>query len=292
MYKCKYCNEEFETVAKLGAHCSKCDKNPIVFSFFKCEFCGLEIRGKKPYTRHKNHCHHNPNRLIPKTELDEIKYNPSKCQYCGKECKNDNSLRNHERLCKENPNRDLSSSIGKDNLQEYRNKLHTHEISPWNKGLTKDTDIRVLKGQQKLILYYEDPAHHITSYRHSPEILTKFNRYHSSKRGIYQDILFMSTWELAYYLYMKDQGHNIIRCEDWYEYEIEGIVHRYNPDFIVDDTQIVEIKGYKTDIDNIKWKCIPNLIIINKNKIKPFIKYVKDKYQVEKLEDLYDRRIN
>lgn len=59
------------------------------------------------------------------------------CKFCGKVCKNANSLRNHERLCKENPNQ-----------QESYFKTHKNiriNKEPWNKGLTKETDVRVNK---------------------------------------------------------------------------------------------------------------------------------------------------
>jgi very-short-patch-repair endonuclease len=52
------------------------------------------------------------------------------CKYCEKTCKNDNSHRNHERLCAKNPARVYVSRFG--------NK------PPWNKGLTKATDSRVV----------------------------------------------------------------------------------------------------------------------------------------------------
>lgn len=56
------------------------------------------------------------------------------CKHCGKECKNLNSLRNHERLCPSNPERNyVSRTAGK---------------TAWNKGLTKETDSRVLKNAQ------------------------------------------------------------------------------------------------------------------------------------------------
>lgn len=280
MYKCKYCNEEFDNKYKLTGHAVHCKLNPDKTKLFICEFCSCEVIGKHSYTQHKNHCELNPDKKEYKYTVHIQNNNPSNCKYCGKECKNHNSLINHERMCKLNPE------------SSFREKFTYKNHISWNKGLTKETDSRVKQQSESQLEYYKTHEGTMMGKHHSPEVLAKFNRYHSSKRGIYQDILFMSTWELAYYLYMKDQGHNIIRCEDWYEYEIEGIVHRYNPDFIVDGTQIIEIKGYKTDIDDIKWKCIPNLIIINKNKIKPYVKYVKDKYQVEKLEDLYDRRIN
>lgn len=55
------------------------------------------------------------------------------CKYCGKVCKNENSLKQHEVRCKENPNRiSLSPICSKGN-------------NPWNKGLTKETDERVLQ---------------------------------------------------------------------------------------------------------------------------------------------------
>jgi very-short-patch-repair endonuclease len=52
-----------------------------------------------------------------------------KCKFCDKECKSDNSLRNHERTCPKNENR------------VYKNGMTGK--TPWNKGLSKETDIRV-----------------------------------------------------------------------------------------------------------------------------------------------------
>ena len=57
------------------------------------------------------------------------------CKYCDKECKNANSLRNHERLCKLNPNR--QQTVFQTNNPQKNN--------PWQSGLSKDTDERLLK---------------------------------------------------------------------------------------------------------------------------------------------------
>lgn len=71
------------------------------------------------------------------------------CKYCGKTCKNANSLRNHERLCKENPNKQISSFV-------KFNELKTKGIiNVWNKGLTKETDIRVMQYANTLKTKYE-----------------------------------------------------------------------------------------------------------------------------------------
>ena len=276
MYKCKYCSEEFDNKYKLTGHTVHCKFNPDKTKSFICEFCSCEVIGKHSYTQHKNHCELNPEKKEYKYTVHVQNNKPSNCKYCGKECKNDNSLKNHERFCKGNPNKE---------------PLHLSNCG-WSKGLSKETDNRVKNCSNSLKEYYKTHENPFKNQRHSPEVLAKFNRYHSSKRGYYQGILFMSTWELAYYLYMLDTGHQIMRNEDWYKYEIEGIVHRYNPDFIVDNKYIVEVKGYKTEIDDIKWSVIDNLIIIDKNDINFYVEYVKNKYQVEKLEDLYDRRIN
>lgn len=56
------------------------------------------------------------------------------CKFCGKICKNANSLRTHERMCKFNPNHQESYFV-----------KYNHERGAWNKGLTKETDIRLKK---------------------------------------------------------------------------------------------------------------------------------------------------
>lgn len=57
------------------------------------------------------------------------------CKYCGKECKSINSLKQHECRCPSNENRKSDVTKG----------FNTPGITPWNKGLTKETDERVLK---------------------------------------------------------------------------------------------------------------------------------------------------
>lgn len=279
IYKCKYCGKEFDNRFSCNGHISRCPSNPTYSSEHTCKFCGVTVIGKHSHTQHENHCELNPDRVFYKspsvTNSDGVN-SVVECEFCGKECKNLRSLSSHRRFCKNNP------------LKEASHLKH----SGWNKGLTKETDIRVANHSKSLKKYYETHTQGFKDKKHSPEVLSKFNRYHSSKRGFYNGILFMSTWELAYYIYMVDSGHKIVRNEEWYTYEVEGVTHRYNPDFIVDDEYIVEIKGYKTEIDDIKWKSVPNIIVLYKKDIKQFISYVSNKFNVKSLEDLYDRRIN
>lgn len=55
-------------------------------------------------------------------------------------------------------------------------------------------------------------------------------------------ISFDSSWELAFYLYHRDNGFNIKRCERSFEYVYENETHKYFPDFDVNGV-LYEIKG-------------------------------------------------
>ena len=301
MYKCKYCNEEFDNVAKLGGHCSRCKLNPTYTSTHICKYCGKTIIGKHSYTQHENHCELNPNKKDYKYSVRVgHNNNPSNCKYCNKECKNDNSLRNHERLCKENPNRDTHNSYGKDNLRAYREKIKNGEITVWNKGLTKETDIRVNKQSKSQIEYYKLHQGTFKGRHHSQETKDKIskaqllrdhdqsNKNSHGKRGWLDNMFFMSTWELAYYIFMRDSGHDIKRCNIKFKYEQDGKIHTYTPDFIVDDNIIIEIKGYETDLDRFKYTLVDNLCIIGEDKIEPYLRYVFNTYKTKEIESLYD----
>jgi hypothetical protein len=54
------------------------------------------------------------------------------CKYCGKICKNNNSLAQHEIRCPKNNNRIPCPS--------------------WNKGKTKETDVRVRQQSEALVM--------------------------------------------------------------------------------------------------------------------------------------------
>lgn len=65
------------------------------------------------------------------------------------------------------------------------------------------------------------------------------------KRGLYKGIQCDSGWELAFVIYCVDNNIDIKRCKKYFTYFTnDGIEHRYYPDFIINDSTIVEIKGY------------------------------------------------
>lgn len=98
--------------------------------------------------------------------------------------------------------------------------------------------------------------------------------------GYYKGIHCDSSWELAYLIYCLDHNIPIKRCNIKFPYVYKNEEHIYTPDFIINNNKIIEIKGFKDIRWSIKKKCCyeNNIEIIDENKIKPYIEYVKNKY--------------
>lgn len=210
------------------------------------------------------------------------------CSFCNRLCKNLNSYRQHTMRCPKNPNRD----------EKFCTSYFKGHVG-WNRGLTADTNESVRKGRDNLKLYYTTNPGTFKGLHHTELSKQKIsisqteadhsfqNRYSHGKKGYYDNILFMSTYELSYYIYMRDSGHDIRRCDERFVYyDDSNKKHYYNPDFIVDD-YIVEIKGYERPVDCIKYKAVPNLKVLYFDQIKHCIDYVKEKYHVDDLSTLY-----
>ena len=241
MYKCKYCNKEFASVAKVASHTSHCSDNPK----------NVRVECSK--------CH----RLFLYTKLNY-----------------------HLKFCTES---------------NRRNPIHQRGQG-WAKGLTKDTSESIRKGLATKIKNNSQNngwrGRHLSE-AHKQKIsisLTKFNHENNnrnlhSKGGWYNDIYFMSTWELAYYLYMIDHNVKITRCTDRYMYHFEDKFHYYTPDFVINDTTIVEIKGYEHSKDFAKYAAMKaanlDFVVLYEADLRDMINYVKTKYNVNKLSELY-----
>jgi len=107
------------------------------------------------------------------------------------------------------------------------------------------------------------------------------------KQGRYKGIWCDSSWELAWVIYNLD--HNIIFEKNWekFEYEYQGKIHHYIPDFKIGE-EFIEVKGYMTDQSLEKIKQFPYKIrILGKNELKPIIDYV-EKIYGKKYIELYD----
>lgn len=96
-------------------------------------------------------------------------------------------------------------------------------------------------------------------------------------KGVYDNINFDSSWELAFYIYHKEHNLYIERCKEIRTYIINGIKRNYIPDFITDNG-IIEIKGYDSEISLLKSKYNPDIKVYHYEDIKYCLDYVIEKY--------------
>lgn len=229
------------------------------------------------------------------------------CEFCEKECKNENSLRNHSRLCKKNPNRQLPFN----GLKQYNEFRKLNGIPAWNKGLTKDTDDRVLKISTTLKKKFADGEtigtfglHGNANIMNRTDVKEKhrqsMRKVYSEippvvcgrgKHGWYNNIWCDSTWELAYIIYATDHNINFVRNKTAFQYTANDGEHSYYPDFYLPDIDTyLEIKGYETDRVQIKIEQFPHkLLIYRESEMQPILEYAHNKYG-NNLEILYDDR--
>ncbi len=217
-----------------------------------------------------------PRLFIHKNEICE-------CQYCHKPYKL-YGLKNHEKSCNCNPDRipghcphaggGWNKGLTKETDKRIKNaaeKLHERyekgEIKTWCDGLTKENDERIKKYAQKISRTAKE--HGLSGgYRKG------IGR---GKKGWYKGIFCDSSWELAFVIYHIDHNISIKRCEEKLEYEMNGRVRKYLPDFVVGN-KIIEIKGWRDESSIIKEKNFPNILIIDKMSIIPYLEYVTNKY--------------
>lgn len=110
------------------------------------------------------------------------------------------------------------------------------------------------------------------------------------KYGTYKNIECDSSWELAFVMYMLDQGIKVERNKEGFPYTYDNKNHLYYPDFVVDDKIFYEIKNFNTAQVEAKINQFPkelNLIVLYKKDIQKYINYAIDKYG-KNFYNLYD----
>lgn len=167
----------------------------------------------------------------------------------------------------------------------------------WNKGLTKESDYRIKKIGESLsekiktgeIIPYWRGKHLSQKTR---DLLSKVSggyRINSGhgKSGWYKNIYCGSSYELAWVIYNLEHNIKFERNMTGFDYMFEDRNHKYYPDFKINDVYI-EIKGFKRNNDDAKWKYFPHeLKILFKSDLKEMLDYVINKYG-NSFTDLYE----
>lgn len=117
--------------------------------------------------------------------------------------------------------------------------------------------------------------------------LDKYGKLNFKFNYLYNSEPFDSMWELAFYIYHKDNNYNIIRNPTILQYNFNGNTYNYEVDFSVDG-KLYEIKGdnllrkmsIENTKDNAKYRCMldNNVNIITYKDIKKYLNYCNSKY--------------
>lgn len=176
-------------------------------------------------------------------------------------------------------------------------KKHSVEFKESQRKKTEET---IIKNYGSLKEFYKQKYE-----KYSKTCLEKYgvSNYRTlckSKRIKYDDLNFDSTWELAFYLYHKNQNDLILREPIKLEFECNGIKHFCFPDFSVNG-QLYEIKGNHFFDENGKminpydktqnelYEAKQNCMLLNNVK---FIKYEEILNMLEFLPDEYKSNCN
>lgn len=197
-----------------------------------------------------------------------------KCLFCEKYSENSGAIAIHQKYCELNPNRILYVKPPNFN----KGKI------PWNKGLTKN-DERIAKMTEKANATKNVRTYEVKkSTRELLSQLAKKNNFGGytenggkGKKGRYAGIWCHSSWELAFVLYHVDNGIKIEKCKEYRTYNFEGKIRKYYPDFVING-KIYEIKGWKTKQWDAKMRENPDVIVLYRDDIKPFLEYAINKY--------------
>ena len=212
------------------------------------------------------------------------------CQFCGKILKSKIALIAHKVRCKQNPNKKhWHTRKGKNVWKDYQS---------WNKGLSKETDQRLLKTSNtykknfktgkiknighthtketkeylsQLRVNYLNSAQYISK----PGGMFKFVKKHKVKNLLGKQVLVQRTWE--YNVALKLNENNILwQRGNTISYIDAGVNRKYIPDFYLPElNEYIEVKGYFSDKNKNKM----NLVVLQNPNIK--IKFILQKdYQL------------
>jgi hypothetical protein len=179
-------------------------------------------------------------------------------KYCSKSCAN-------------------SRTFSKESIEKKR--LANKNQIPWNVGKTYKTKTTISK-----CLHCGGDIEHwkSTPKKYHSECWLKASGGHRKgsgvgKSGWYKGYWCDSSYELAWIIYQLEHNKSFERNKVRYEYEWNGKIKEYIPDFIQND-DIIEIKGYLTEQTKVKLKSVPNLKVLFRRDLNKEFEYVESKY--------------
>ena len=154
---------------------------------------------------------------------------------------------------------------------------------PWNKGLTKDNSDRMKECGNLIKKAFKEKGHNWIGQKHSQKAKDKMSKTRTemyirgwqstscgkAKRYKYTSpiagkISVDGKWELAVAKYLDKLKIKWKRNTKRFPYtNLKGKVSTYCPDFYIFDWSCyIEVKGYKTELDECKWSQFSNKLLI------------------------------
>ena len=281
---CKYCGKEFETSQKLGGHVSRCKLNPNIKDIYnKIGKAKHNTALFKEYTLICEYCGKEYKLILSENSFNKGKYKKT----CSTTCAHKLTIKNCDNISRK---LNISSSI-----KEY-NLLHTKSDSCIKKYTCKvcgkeftnlDAASRqyccnecMIKGRHKKLSE--------SAKRNKFGGLNPNTTHKNYKRGYYKNIWCDSSWELAFIVYCLEHNISIRRNYSYKEYEFENKIYKFYPDFIINENELVEIKGFITPKNKAKIEQITDVTFLFKYEIQPYLNYVRKKYGDDFYNLLYD----
>lgn len=291
--------------------------------FITCNICNTKVK------KLGNHLYHSHPDITYKIYYDKYLKQPDDgiCKICGKPTKFDNKRRHYLACCSKICNDKYTyQQTQKALIEKYGvdNPFKSQELMT-DSYKNKDYNKRTVKTRQTKLEKYGDPGFcnvekrkqtnikkygtesftqtldfcekrkntMINKYGHEQMVYNRELFLKAKKKYVYNNLQFDSSWEIAYYIWLKD--HNIefeYQPDISFEYEYNGKIHKYFPDFKIGN-EIIEIKSdylynkmlKENTIENAKFNCIKsnNIKILLKSDIKKYLKYITKVYGVNYL---------
>ena len=235
--------------------------------YYKCE-CGKEFNKPNSFNAHKSNCKIHYEKLNKLKEYEELQQRRKKKRELTKKLHNSSNFHND--------NKEYVCCCGKkfNSIQSFRG--HKSHCIEHHKIINKPV-IRY----QNLSQETKDKIRHYGKGEYG-------RGYYGWKYGIFCQ----SRYELAYVIYNKEHNIPIERNKKFWLYTYNNVIKRYYPDFIVNG-KLIEIKGMKSEVVNIKLKSVnePIEILYGKD-LKYCFDYCKEKYglKITELQQLFDKK--
>lgn len=160
-------------------------------------------------------------------------------------------------------------------LQSHKKEYHPY-LQPWNKGLTKETSTIIFKISLKQSLNKKGkPGKPHTKETRNKISLTRSKQIDTNHSGFSHvkwykvknlngiEYTVRGHWEENVAIHLNELGILWIKNTWISYYDDNNIMHRYNPDFYIPKENIyVEVKGFYSEYDQYKMKCV---LMQNKN---------------------------